>query len=116
MPTLEAMRRRIESAQDLHAVVRVMKALAAVSIRQYEKAVESLVEYRRTIEMGLQIVLQHRPEEASPVASAPGEGAIGGRWGCIVFGSDQGMCGSFNEQAGKLPPKKSSQRIRKHGV
>ena len=36
MPTLESMRRRIASAEDLYAVVRVMKALAAASIRQYE--------------------------------------------------------------------------------
>lgn len=93
MHTLESMRRRIESAEDLYAVVRVMKALAAVSIRQYEKAVESLAEYSRTIESGLQIVLQNRPEE---VATA--EPRLGERWGVIVFGSDQGMCGSFNEQ------------------
>lgn len=93
MQTLESMRRRIESAEDLHAVVRVMKALAAVSIRQYEKAVESLAEYSRTIEMGLQVVLRNRPE-----AVAGPESGLGKRWGIVVFGSDQGMCGSFNEQ------------------
>jgi len=90
--TLELMRRRIESAEDLYAVVRVMKALAAASIRQCERAVESLAEYSRTIEAGLQIVLQNRPAGAA-VDSPPGK-----RWGIIVFGSDQGMCGSFNEQ------------------
>jgi F-type H+-transporting ATPase subunit gamma len=93
MQTLESMRRRIESAEDLHAVVRVMKALAAVSIRQYEKAVESLADYRRTIERGLQVVLRNRPEEVGAA-----EPRVGERWGIIVFGSDQGMCGSFNEQ------------------
>lgn len=90
--TLESMRRRIESAEDLYAVVRVMKALAAASIRQCERAVESLAEYNRTIEAGLQIVLRNRPEELA-VESPPGQ-----HWGVIVFGSDQGMCGSFNEQ------------------
>ena len=50
---LEMMRRRIESPEDLYAVVRVMKALAAASIRQCERAVESLAEYNRTIEAGL---------------------------------------------------------------
>ena len=90
--TLEAMRRRIESAEDLYAVVRVMKALASANIRQNERAVESLAEYDRTIEAGLQIVLRNRPE-AIATESAPGR-----RWAVIVFGSDQGMCGSFNEQ------------------
>ncbi len=93
MQTLELMRRRIESAEDLHSVVRVMKALAAVSIRQYEKAVASLSEYNRTIEMGLQIVLRNQPEEF-----AAAEPQLSGRWGAVVFGSDQGMCGSFNDQ------------------
>lgn len=90
--TLEAMRRRIETAEDLYAVVRVMKALAAASVRQYEMAVESLAEYNRTIEAGLHIVLRNRPD------AIPAKAPASGRWGIIIFGSDQGMCGSFNEQ------------------
>lgn len=94
--TLESMRRRIRSAEDLYSVVRVMKALAAASIRQSERAVESLAEYSRTIEEGLQIVLRKRPE------AIPAEAPPGPRWGVIVFGSDQGMCGSFNEQVAEF--------------
>jgi F-type H+-transporting ATPase subunit gamma len=86
------MRRRIGSAEDLYSVVRVMKALAAANIRQCEKAVESLAEYARTVEMGLQIALRDRLVDVS-AEPPPGE-----RWGVVVFGSDQGMCGSFNEQ------------------
>jgi len=44
--TSEALKRRIQSAQDLLGVVKTMKALAAVSIRQYQKAVEMVPEYR----------------------------------------------------------------------
>lgn len=90
--TLESMRRRIATAEDLYNVVRVMKALAASSVRQYEAAVESLAEYNRTIEAGLQIALRNRPESIVP------EVAGGDRQAVIVFGSDQGMCGAFNEQ------------------
>src|SRR3546814_2955531 len=42
--------------------------------------------------MRLQIVLWNRPEA---IAAEPSPGQ---RRGIIVFGSDQGMCGSFNEQ------------------
>lgn len=91
--TLESMRRRIESAEDLYAVVRVMRALAAANIRQCERAVESLAEYGRAIEAGLQIVLRNQPKNLIPRPRS-----LGRRWGFIVFGSDQGMCGSFNEQ------------------
>lgn len=90
---LESMRRRIDSAEDLYGVVRVMKALAAASIRQCELAVESLAEYNRTIETGLQIILWNRPE------AIPANSLSGKRHGIIILGSDQGMCGSFNEQA-----------------
>ena len=92
METIESLRRRIRSAEDLHAVVRTMKALAAVTIRQYEKAVESLGEYSRTVELGFQVMLKQKP---------PGVGltqpALNERVGAIVFGSDQGMVGQFNE-------------------
>ncbi|MGI5951248.1 MAG: F0F1 ATP synthase subunit gamma [Brooklawnia sp.] len=92
MQTLEMIRRRIGSAEDLYAVVRVMKALAAANIRQSENAVASLVEYSRAVELGLQIALRDRTSATDP------EPGVDRRWAVVVFGSDQGMCGSFNEQ------------------
>lgn len=93
MPTLEAMRRRIETAEDLRGVVRVMKALAAVNIRQYEKAVASLTRFSHTLDLGFRAVLKNHPE----ILLRPGP-SVGRRLGAIVVGTDQGMCGSFNEQ------------------
>lgn len=93
MQTLEAIERRIRSAQDLHGLVRTMKTMAAVSIRHYERAVESLAEYDRSTELGLHVVLAQRPRELAPDRPRPGA-----RTGVIVFGSDQGMCGPLNEQ------------------
>lgn len=92
METIESLRRRINSVQDLQVVVKTMKALAAVSIRQYEKAVESLVEYNRTVEMGFQILLKQKPAEV-----ALAEPVLTDTLAAIVFGSDQGMVGQFNE-------------------
>ena len=42
METIDSLRRKIAVTGDLQEVVKTMKTLAAVSIRQYEKAVESL--------------------------------------------------------------------------
>lgn len=70
-----------------------MKALAAVNIRQYEKAVVSLSDYNRTIELGFQVVLKI-PPDGGPTARVAPQGRVGG----IVIGSDQGMCGALNEQ------------------
>lgn len=91
MQTVETLKRKIASAGDLQSVVRTMKALAAVSIRQYNRAVESLDDYNRTVEMGLQVALKK---------GAWGLAGLGrseeGTSGLVVFGSDQGMCGQFN--------------------
>ena len=92
METLDALRRRIESAQDLHGIVRTMKALAAASIRQFERSVEAIGVYSQTVENGLRILLQDlsAPDEDVYIRHASGTLAI-------IFGSDQGMCGQFNE-------------------
>ncbi len=90
MQTPEALKRTIKSAQDLLGVVKTMKALAAVSIRQYQRSVESLADYNRTVELGLQIILKDRQGAPEPARQrAP-------RLGAIIFGTDQGLCGQFN--------------------
>ena len=93
MQTIEGLRRRIKSAGDLLSVVKTMKVLAAVSIRHYEKAVAALAVYNRTVEMGLHIVLS--AQDGWGVAEHPD---LSGRLGVIVFGTDQGLCGQFNER------------------
>ena len=106
MQTTETLKRRIQSAQDLLGVVKTMKALAATSIRQYQRAVESLAEYNRTVEMGLQIVLRQSGEAPAPTESkATGLGAI-------VFGTDQGLCGQLNH----LIVDHALEEIRKTGI
>jgi len=97
MQTLESLRNKIGSAEDLLAVVKTMKALAAVNIRHYERAVAALAEYNRTIEMGLHILV--RASRNHKVSATPD---VSGRLGAIVFGSDQGLCGQFNERIARF--------------
>jgi F-type H+-transporting ATPase subunit gamma len=89
--TAESYRRKIVGAGDLKGVVRSMKALAASSIGQYEKAVQSLNGYYRTVELGLSVCL--RRGEVAPVERSPDIRPVG----AVVFGSDQGLVGRFNE-------------------
>ena len=89
---MEALKKKIQSAQELFTLVRTMKALAAVNIRQYETALTSLRDYFAAVETGLQAVLPMRPRVSKK--NMRGEQTLG----YIIFGSDQGMCGSFNEQ------------------
>jgi F-type H+-transporting ATPase subunit gamma len=89
MQTLESLSRKILTAQELLGVVKTMKSLAAVSIRQYERAVESLEEYRRVIDAGWRALLRLGAGVARKTAVSD---AV-----CMVIASDQGMCGQFNE-------------------
>lgn len=104
MQTLEALTAQINSIKDLQSVVKTMKALAIVSIRQYETAVTALADYNRTVAMGLQILLRHRYFSEQPVilpnyvANHKSNGTSNGTVGIIIFGSDRGLCGQFNEQ------------------
>jgi F-type H+-transporting ATPase subunit gamma len=94
MQTQETLKRRMNSTRDMKSVVKTMKSLAAVSIRQYERAVEALIEYTHTVELGLQIVLQeYRPHRVH----VPPEG----KTAAVVFGSDQGMVGQFNDEVAR---------------
>jgi F-type H+-transporting ATPase subunit gamma len=92
METLDVLARRMATAEDMRDLVRTMKSIAAVSLRQYERSIVALTEYDRTIELGLRAALRddpggrfhHRRHEATS--------------GVLVLGSDQGLCGTFNEQ------------------
>ncbi len=85
----------LNSAGELESVVRTMKALAASSIGQYEKSVRALGDYYRAVELGLGACVREI-ELARALAEAK-EPADSGAIGAIVFGSDQGLVGKFNE-------------------
>lgn len=91
MELAERLQRRIGSLEELQTIVRTMKALSAVSVHQYEQAVRALTDYYRTVELGLNIVLREMDSPPPPIP-LPNQ-----RFGAIVFGSDHGLCGRFNE-------------------
>lgn len=92
MEELNQLERRIDTTHDLRSVVSVMKTVAASRIHQYEEAVASAEEYGRTIETGLQIAMRQRPHELMR------RDASANRLGAIIIGSDQGLCGDFNQR------------------
>ncbi|HEY0341508.1 MAG TPA: F0F1 ATP synthase subunit gamma [Steroidobacteraceae bacterium] len=92
--TLANLRRKLHGAEQLGSVVRAMKAVAAASIGQYERAVEALGQYQRSVELGLSLCLRgERGVAVSSVRPAVTEHPTG----ALIFGSDQGLVGRFNE-------------------
>ncbi len=93
--TTASLRRKIAGAGDLQSVVRTMKAMTASNIGQYEKSVSALAGYNQAVELGLGACFR----ESGPAPLIPerkgrtGAAAIG----AVVFGSDQGLVGQFND-------------------
>jgi len=95
--TLESLRKKIDGATDLAAVVRTMKALAAANIAQFESAVQSLQDYYRTLELGLAVCAKHLETRALETAASYSTGNPSQPKNVVVFGSDQGLVGRFND-------------------
>ncbi|MEA3544581.1 MAG: F0F1 ATP synthase subunit gamma [Thermodesulfobacteriota bacterium] len=93
MKSLEGLHKQLDSLDELRTIVKTMKALSAATIHQYEQAVTALAGYYRTVEHGLHVVLKDMdvPEPAPDRHRT-------GRLAAIVFGSDHGLCGRFNEE------------------
>ena len=93
--TIASLSRKISSAGDLQSVVRTMKALAASSIGQYERSVSALSDYYRVVELGLGSCFRTR--NLSALTPERKMDSDAGAVGAIVFGSDQGLVGQFND-------------------
>lgn len=110
MESLETLKGKIESAQELGSVVRTMKAIAASGISQYEASVESLKDYLYTIELGMLAYLKNKNAEpfSEEILSDQNNKPV-----CfIVLGSDQGMVGQFNESIKALMSRHDHQNIK----
>lgn len=88
--------KKIDEADKLGTVVRAMKTVAASNITQYEKSLQALVEYNRTVELGLGLCFRQRALETNPLLPEA-KSKLSSPVGIIVFGSDQGLVGGFND-------------------
>ncbi|HSH27024.1 MAG TPA: F0F1 ATP synthase subunit gamma [Wenzhouxiangella sp.] len=94
MEALDHLQRQLVGLEDMRDIVRTMKALSVASVRQYEHAAAALADYYRTVELGLHAALRGEGTELLAELARPAQTS---RAGLIVFGSDHGLCGRFNE-------------------
>ena len=99
METLESLSDALDTTGDIQAIVRTMKALSSVSIRQYEHAEAAMADYNRTVELGLMAVLRQRRVAGLPL---PGSDRAAGSRGLFVVGSDRGLCGGYNDKIARF--------------
>ncbi|SEK84438.1 F0F1 ATP synthase subunit gamma [Pacificibacter marinus] len=88
--SLEVLSRRTASMQSIRSIVHTMKTLSVINSAPYEHAARAIEAYHDTVLMGLHAFLsQTSPLETSPLTAKIKV--------LIVFGSDHGLCGSYNE-------------------
>ncbi len=112
--TTASLQHKIDSAGDLQSVVRTMKAMAASNIGQYERAVRSLGDYYRSVELGLSICFR---KSGATAPAGEGKGRPDPRFlDAVVFGSDQGLVGRFNDMVADYAVKHLAAMPGKHRV
>src|SRR5664279_5268154 len=96
MDTLESIRNKTAGAKDLKSVVSAMKAMASSNIVQYQSAVGSLGDYYHTVALG--IIAYFKAEKIEAINEKEKIKKNKDELICaIVFGSDQGLVGQFND-------------------
>ena len=92
---IEGLQKRIKTTNDLRSIVSTMKSLSAVSIIQYDTALKSLIEYGRTINLGVVALMKNGDLQIprDPHLKPEARRAL-----AVVIGSDTGLVGKMNRE------------------
>lgn len=87
--------KKIKTIYSIKSIIKTMKILSAINVASYEKSVKALQHYYQSVRLGLIACLLHTPQIIDAVENQKSEPK---RIGAVVFGSDQGLVGQFNDQ------------------
>lgn len=97
METLDNLKKTLATSKSIKQVVSTMKALSGANIKKYEKIVKILYAYRSNIELALQALMIYDPKininDFEYIKNLKEKKNL-----MIVFGSNQGLCGRFNDR------------------
>ncbi|NQW10170.1 MAG: F0F1 ATP synthase subunit gamma [Alphaproteobacteria bacterium] len=96
MQTLESLARRTTTLRRIRGVVRTMKMLSVVNAVPFDRAAMSIDAFHETVLAGFQVVLAGIDIAQLSAPRPDASGVV------LVFGSDHGLCGGFNEEAAKF--------------
>lgn len=89
--TFESLTRHHETLTSIRGIVHAMKTLSALNASPYEAAARSIETYHRTLIAGFH-AFAHRTGDVN-LSPVPRASQL-----VVVFGSDHGLCGNYNEQ------------------
>lgn len=101
MESLDSLKKELVSTKNLQSIVSTMKVLAATNIKKFEKTTNSLLKYLDIINLGFQGILNKEYEILDYldfVENMFSEINKNNISISIVIGSNQGLCGRFNDK------------------
>tara|TARA_R110001592_G_scaffold363372_2_gene686227 strand:- start:104560 stop:105429 length:870 start_codon:yes stop_codon:yes gene_type:complete len=93
--TLETLTRKSDTLTSIRGIVHTMKTLSAINATPYERAASAIEAYHQTIIDGFAAFVYRTGEVRLPVHN-------GAERVVVVFGSDHGLCGNYNEGLAQL--------------
>lgn len=105
MDNLNNLKNSLESAQSLQKIVSTMKSISAVNIKKYEKVAINLIKYKSNIDLGLQAILKQYPHIINYIDYVENnveQDNLNKRDIVIIIGSNQGLCGRFNDKVSEF--------------
>ncbi len=91
------LQKKMGIANDLQSVVRTMKAISASSIAEYEKSLNALTEYFQSVELALGACFRKDLQSQKNLFIIDDREKEKNIVNIVVFGSDQGLVGKFND-------------------
>lgn len=93
--TLETLTRQSDTLTSIRGIVHTMKTLSAINATPYEHAARAIEAYHQTILEGLAAFVYRTGEISLPLVDDA-------QRLLVVFGSDHGLCGNYNEALAKV--------------
>ena len=93
MPSLRAIRRRIQSVKNIQQITRAMYMIATTKLRRAQAEVKSTRPYAKALDETIARLVLRIPREEHPLLRQREEKKIE----LVLFTSDRGLCGAFNE-------------------
>ena len=90
--TLEHLKRKNDTLTSIRGIVHTMKTLSAINAAPYEQAAQSIESYHQTLLQGLAAFVYRTGGVSLLTESVKPNTRL-----LVVFGSDHGLCGNYNE-------------------
>lgn len=100
MENLDTLRKELNTTKNLQNIVSTMKSMAVVNIKKYEKIAFNIIKYQSNIDLAIQAVLSQNPRLINFIDYVENktENNENKRDIVIIIGSNQGLCGRFNDK------------------